>query len=52
MAVQRNSDGRSQMRRSAPSAATGVTLPLGQVRLHNAVNHPLDRCFLAARIGL
>jgi hypothetical protein len=52
MAVQRNSDDRSQMRRSAPSAATGVTLFLGQVRLHDAVDYSLDRCCLAARIGL
>jgi hypothetical protein len=52
MAVQRNRDDRSQMRRSAPSAATGVTLSLGQVRLHDAVDYSLDRCFLAGRIGL
>ena len=30
----------------------GRTLSLRQVRVHDAVNHSLDRCFLAARIGL
>ncbi|KAG0505539.1 MAG: hypothetical protein Udaeo_11200 [Candidatus Udaeobacter sp.] len=52
MAVQRNRDDRSEIRRSPPLVATGHTLPFGQVRLHDAVDHSLDRRFLTARSGL
>jgi hypothetical protein len=52
MAVQRNRDDRSQIGRSAPCATTGHALSLGEVRLHDAINHSLNRCFIAAGIRL
>src|SRR5262249_47905656 len=53
MAVQRNRDDRSQIRRSGPSLAMGApTLSLGKVRLHDAVDHSLDCRCLATPIGL
>ena len=52
MTVQRNRDDRSEKRRSLPWMATGRTLFLGQVRLHDAVDYSPDRRFLATGIRL